>query len=335
MVDTRTTLSLYLLKMFASGKREIEIMSKKKTTEEYKKQMFNIWKDEYKLLSEYNGNTNKVHVQHINCKNDYWVLPSKLVANSPENRRKCPFCYGGVKHTNEYVNKRLFELYHGEYVFLEEYVNSSIPIKCLHTKCNNTYMVTSNDILNGHRGCPFCAGNQKKTTDIFKNEVYDLVKDEYTILGEYITARDKISVKHNKCNTVYDVTPDNFLRGCRCPKCSKSKLENKTEEFLKNNNINYNTWKTYQDLVGVNNNLLSYDFYLPDYNMLVECQGIQHEQPVNFFGGEEQFKIQKEHDKRKKEYSKSHNIELLEIWYYEYNNVEEILTSRLALKQSA
>ena len=154
-------------------------------------------------------------------------------------------------------------------------------------------------------------------------------------MGEYITARDKISVKHNKCNTVYDVTPDNFLRGCRCPKCSKSKLENKTEEFLKNNNINYNTWKTYQDLVGVNNNLLSYDFYLPDYNMLVECQGIQHEQPVNFFGGEEQFKIQKEHDKRKKEYSKSHNIELLEIWYYEYNNVEEILTSRLALKQSA
>ena len=186
-------------------------MSKKKTTEEYKKQMFNIWKDEYKLLSEYNGNTNKVHVQHINCKNDYWVLPSKLVANSPENRRKCPFCYGGVKHTNEYVNKRLFELYHGEYVFLEEYVNSSIPIKCLHTKCNNTYMVTSNDILNGHRGCPFCAGNQKKTTDIFKNEVYDLVKDEYTILGEYITARDKISVKHNKCNTEYDVTPDNFF----------------------------------------------------------------------------------------------------------------------------
>lgn len=49
IVDTRTTLSLYLLKMFASGKREIEIMSKKKTTEEYKKQMFNIWKDEYKL----------------------------------------------------------------------------------------------------------------------------------------------------------------------------------------------------------------------------------------------------------------------------------------------
>lgn len=77
--------------MFASGKRENEIMSKKKTTEDYKKQMFNIWKDEYKLLSEYNGNLNKVHVQHMNCKNDYWVLPNKLVANSPENRRKCPF----------------------------------------------------------------------------------------------------------------------------------------------------------------------------------------------------------------------------------------------------
>ena len=84
-------------------------------------------------------------------------------------------------------------------------------------------------------------------------------------------------------------------------------------------------------MVGVNNNLLSYDFYLPDYNMLVECQGIQHEQPVNFFGGEEQFKVQQEHDRRKRQYAKDHSINLLEIAYWDFDNIEEILSRELGL----
>ena len=44
--------------------------------------------------------------------------------------------------------------------------------------------------------------------------------------------------------------------------------------------------------------------------------------------------IQQEHDRRKRNYAKDHNIELLEIWYYDFNNIEQILESRL-LKQSA
>ena len=77
------------------------------------------------------------------------------------------------------------------------------------------------------------------------------------------------------------------------------------------------------------NGLLSYDFYLPIYNLLIEFQGIQHEQPIEYFGGEEQFEIQQEHDKRKREYAKQNNINLLEIWYYDIDNIEEILTNTL------
>lgn len=36
-----------------------------------------------------------------------------------------------------------------------------------------------------------------------------------------------------------------------------------------------------------------------------------------------------EHDKRKREYAKSHGYKLLEIWYYDYNNIEEILNREL------
>ena len=82
-------------------------------------------------------------------------------------------------------------------------------------------------------------------------------------------------------------------------------------------------------MLGVNGKKLSYDFYLPQYNLLIEFQGEQHEQPIEHFGGEEQFKIQQEHDRRKREYAKLHNINLLEIWYYDINNIKKILTETL------
>lgn len=47
---------------------------------------------------------------------------------------------------------------------------------------------------------------------------------------------------------------------------------------------------------------------------------------------EEKFEIQKEHDKKKKEYAESHNIELLEIWYWDFDNIEKILEKELAVK---
>lgn len=74
---------------------------------------------------------------------------------------------------------------------------------------------------------------------------------------------------------------------------------------------------------------LSYDFYVPDCNILIEFNGEQHEHPIEYFGGEQRFEIQKEHDKRKKTYAKNNNIELLEIWYYDFDNIEDILKSHL------
>ena len=75
-------------------------------------------------------------------------------------------------------------------------------------------------------------------------------------------------------------------------------------------------------------------FYLPTYNFLIEYQGEQHEKPVDFDGlgmkhAKEQFKQQKEHDKRKRQYAKDNNINLLEIWYWDYDNIEKILNNKI------
>ena len=41
------------------------------------------------------------------------------------------------------------------------------------------------------------------------------------------------------------------------------------------------------------------------------------------------FKKQQEHDKRKREYAKNHEIKLLEIWYYDFDNIKEILEEHI------
>jgi uncharacterized Rmd1/YagE family protein len=43
-----------------------------------------------------------------------------------------------------------------------------------------------------------------------------------------------------------------------------------------------------------------FDIYIPEYNIAIEYQGIQHSQPVDYFGGEEAFLKNQERDQRKK-----------------------------------
>ena len=113
-----------------------------------------------------------------------------------------------------------------------------------------------------------------------------------------------------------------------CPKCNESKGEKRIRKWLKDRNIFYETQKTYNDLVGINNGLLSYDFYLPNYNLLIEYQGQFHD-GNNGCQKDKDLKRQQEHDRRKRQYAKDNNIKLLEIWYHDFNNIEEILERRL------
>ena len=71
------------------------------------------------------------------------------------------------------------------------------------------------------------------------------------------------------------------------------------------------------------NDVLRFDFYLPNYNLCIEYDGIQHFKPVDIFGGEEGFKVQLIKDKIKDDYCKNNNINILRIPYYE--NTTEIL----------
>lgn len=106
-----------------------------------------------------------------------------------------------------------------------------------------------------------------------------------------------------------------FGKAVSCGCLSTSKWETWTAQFLDAHKVSYKTQKTYNDLRGVGGHVLLYDFCITgdDCDVLIECQGLQHYQPVDYFGGQESFERQVEHDKRKREYAKVHNIPLIEI----------------------
>lgn len=101
---------------------------------------------------------------------------------------------------------------------------------------------------------------------------------------------------------------------CGCIRSSAvSKSEIKIAEFLKSKNIKFETQKTFDDCSDVRH--LHFDFYLTDYNILIEYDGQQHFVPVEYFGGENSFNTLQSHDKIKNEYCISHHITLLRYNY--------------------
>lgn len=69
--------------------------------------------------------------------------------------------------------------------------------------------------------------------------------------------------------------------------------------------------------------LKSLDFYLPKYNTAIECQGIQHFEPSDYFGGYKSFNQQQERDKLKKQLCNENNINLL--FYSDKNTLKKYL----------
>jgi hypothetical protein len=93
----------------------------------------------------------------------------------------------------------------------------------------------------------------------------------------------------------------------------ESKSEKAVRKLLDDNGCEYTPQKTFPGLFGLGGNLLSYDFCVNIHGQihLIELNGLQHYEPVAFFGGNQSFGKQKVHDFRKKQYAALHNYPLL------------------------
>ena len=74
---------------------------------------------------------------------------------------------------------------------------------------------------------------------------------------------------------------------------------------------------------------LELDVYIKELNVGIEYQGIQHEKPIDAWGGEEALQKRKEYDRKKIDLCKKNNVDLFFFWYYEDLN-KELIKSKLA-----
>ena len=208
-------------------------------------------------------------------------------------------------------------------------ISSPINVKC--KKCGVEFSTSIGYLKNLKVGCVNC-NNKHRTKQKRHAFIEKLIKinPHIHVNGIFLSMNDKIKLYCDQCEKTFYETPHDILRYHNCPNCTtNSVLEYVVVSFLNDHHIEFTLHKTYDKLYGINGGKLSYDFYLPKYNLLIECQGKQHDRPVEMFGGEEQFKIQQEHDKRKRAYAQEHRIDLLEIWYWDMDNIAQILSDKL------
>lgn len=203
--------------------------------------------------------------------------------------------------------------------------------KCL-CDCGTICYKVSADLVHGNT----------KSCGCYKAELHSTMNDltgqsfgELTALFSDTVARDGQRVWHCKCSCGKEIDVragalrSGKTKSCGC-KTSKGNLAIRL--FLEEKNIYFKQEYSFSDLYNESsNNPLRFDFALFKENeliCLIEYNGRQHYEPIEFFGGIDAFIEQQKRDNLKKEFCKNKNIELFIIRYDENieGRMEEILS---------
>jgi G:T-mismatch repair DNA endonuclease (very short patch repair protein) len=147
--------------------------------------------------------------------------------------------------------------------------------------------------------------------ELFINKAKELFGDKYNYSKvKYVNGQTNVILicpEHGE----FEVTPNNHLsKKSGCPICNESKLERELASILDEQRIVYERQKRFKWL-----GRQSLDFYLPEYNIAIECQGVQHYKPVDFGGKGEKsanqlFEKNKKRDERKLKKCLAHNLKM-------------------------
>lgn len=312
----------------------METIIKEEINKYAKKFYENLLADNYKMA---NGDYYKEARSHvaIECPvgHVYQTTPDNFNGSKRRKGKRCARCAGVYKLTHDEVCERIRKLFGNEYTLLTKYKNSWTTVKIRHNneECGNyEWDIYVHNLTHKKQKCPKCARNAPSNTEEFRQRIDDLTGGEYTVLGEYRNADTPILIKHNnlECNNhEWSVVPFNFTTHVsRCPICNQSRGEKRIFDFLIKNKVPFET-QVYVDGCK-NKKKLLFDFavYRQDKIVyLIEMQGIQHYEPVKYFGGEKRFVTNQINDQIKRDFCKRNGIPLLEIPYWKISEIEKIL----------
>lgn len=242
------------------------------------------------------------------------------------NGEGCPKCgaerrKAAKSETFEECVKKCKKAHGDKYIYPsnQKYLGSHSKIRIICPE-HGEFFQTAIKHWNG-QGCPRCS---KTVNDVktFIEKAKEVHGDKYDYSNVfYKSSHEKVLIKCKICGNIFEQTPMSHIRGCGCPFCKSSHLENEVENALDINKIKYIRQYSNKDLKR-----LKIDFYLPEYKIGIECQGRQHFKPYSFFGGKNTFEKLRERDIRKKKLCEKDNIKLL---YFTHENDNSFLNEEL------
>jgi very-short-patch-repair endonuclease len=305
-------------------------MSKKKTIEDFV--------DEAKLIHGFNYDYSKV--LYVDAKTDVEIvcLIHGSFLQSPDSHLSGKGCLKCGVETSATKRRKTIKdfvcnakVVHGErYDYsISTYVNSNekLAINC---SLHGVFWQLPGHHLRGV-GCPVCGAN--RAADNKKNKAKALFEStankvhggryDYSYVN-YISAHGKVEIACRR-HGIFKQDAASHLGGKGCPICMESKGECLVASVLDSLGVRYVRQKKFDGCRLERQ--LSFDFYLPDFNVAIEFDGIQHYEPRDFGGSKEsackEFMKTKKRDEVKNDYCKEAGIELLRVNFICRDTVEE------------
>jgi hypothetical protein len=247
----------------------------------------------------------------------------------------CPWCAGKKQSQSNFIltSKKIHKNKYNYSLVKYKSARSKVKIIC---KEHGIFAMRPNNHLNGS-GCPTCgiekvANLHRKSQTKFIEESKQIHGSTYDYsLVDYKNIHTKVKIKCKK-HGIFLQSPHLHIHRDRsgCPICKSSRGETRIRVYLENNNITYESQKTFNDCRNQKtNSLLKFDFYLPLENILIEYDGLQHfmcgRKLGNYVTTAQDLKNTQSRDKIKTKYARWNKIQLLRITYKEFSIVEKIL----------
>jgi len=276
------------------------------------------------------------------CKCEFETKPRHIYYISTP----CPKCRQvkiskkNTLNTQEFTAKAL-KIHGNKYNYSKvKYKNCSIPVKIWCNECEKYFWQKPKYHLQGS-GCQIC--KSKATSSRLQLSTYDFICNAKKLHNEdycyddtnYVNARTKVKIKCNKCANFLWIRPDAHVSGGGCSCSGESIGEKCVKNYLKSHKINFIRNKKFDGCKRIRK--LSYDFYLPYFNILIEYDGRQHFYPffcdkIDEDKSKEVLALQKESDEIKTKFANGRGMKLIRIKYTQIKEIDAILDFFLIYK---
>jgi len=307
----------------------IENRKLRSNTEDFIKKSKKVHGDKYDYsLVDYKDNKTKVKI--ICTKHDHEIF--EQTPRDHLQSRGCPICGGNIISNNASFIEKAKNIHGDKYGY--SLINYKGAFKKIKIICNipghSIFEQNPHNHLMG-KGCPICGGTSKSSTENFIEKAKKVHGDKYDYsLVDYKNAKKNVKIictKHS--HEIFEQSPGNHLSGQGCPICQESRGEKIVKNILIKYNIKYDTQKKFDKCKTTRK--LPFDFYLPDYNICIEYDGMQHYMEINhFYKGKKTFENRQKIDAIKTKSCLDNRIPLIRI-PYTVKDIEEYLMSRIEI----